>query len=155
MTPSDIVCRACRNAYNIPEGCAICESAKRNIVWPDPVQGNDETISVAKQMMRILQNQLDRLESEIKQVPHRGYSPQLATEAKKLAQALGLMVKETRQLEAQARRDAESMDWSEKAELVLQMFTTAPPEFKKTVLEGALAQMEAHDAPGPVFDASN
>lgn len=152
MTPADIKCRCCGNTYNVPQGCTFCEDAKRHIVWPDPTEGSSDTsVSVAKQMMAILRDQLDRLQKEIKDLKHSNFSPQIAKEAKQLASAFSLVVKETRQLEAQAKKAAESMGWDEKAQLVLEMFASAPPEFKKAVLEGALAQMEAEQAPTAVF----
>lgn len=146
MRPADITCRTCRKAYNIPEGCAICEPAKRNIMWPDPAQEGSELLSTGRQALRLLQLNLDRLEREMTQgsvgARTQAYRPEWATAAQQLARSLAALVTEMRKLEEREQKRVQAATFDEQVEIMVSWVENLPREHQHTVMDALVRLLE-------------
>lgn len=138
MSPSDIRCRLCRKPYSMPEGCDVCEEAKKNITWPAMADG-EGLDAIGWQAARLLKTNLDALEREMENHKLKGhYSPQFATEASKLGRAVTHLLTELRKLEATEANRLSNATYAEKVELFLDWIGQLPREHQERLLTRAV-----------------
>lgn len=147
MRPVDIVCRTCRKTYNLTEGCAICESAKRNIIWPDPTTQGSEMLSASRQALRLTQSLLDRLDRAMNEGSlgaRKGeFNIDWADQCTKLNRGLASLLDATRKLEDNERKRVESGSFEEQIEIWLDWVGQLPREKQEALLGSVVNLLEA------------
>lgn len=138
-------CRLCKTLLRQAGGCSVCGPAKKNFETPN----EDERISTGRQTLRLLQDQLDRLEYTQKDAGHRMHDHTMSKAAVDLAKGISTLLRELR---FQEEREVEAFNKLNHAELVEAMGTMTeamPSAERQRLLETLLQQEEAEHAPPP------
>ena len=113
MHLSQVHCRCCGKAFNLATGCAICQSARDNMVKPS-LDGEFQGLGISalmQQQLRILKLASDRLENVMHDGMHPkdmpkpldpstyAYDPQHGREAMALAKAAAALLGDARKLD--------------------------------------------------------
>ena len=136
MTPDQIVCRCCQNTYEVIEGCAICETAKANIIWPALKEDNEaaDLANLSRRTLRLLASNIKRLEHSMTTSVTREYYPAHGREAAALAKAMSAILTEARKLEEREEKRVKAATFDEQVDIWHDWFGSLPREHKVRVL---------------------
>lgn len=135
MTPEDILCRTCGKDYSVFEGCALCEPAKRNIVWPAMQESvSADLLGVSRRSVRMLDKQVKRLAKELD--ASISFDPAMAREASLLARAIAATLTEARKLEEIEERKVRQGGFDDQLDIMLEWLKGLPKEYRLKALEG-------------------
>lgn len=136
MRPQDVICRLCRKPYDWPEGCATCQPAKANIIWPAMQEGSEftELNDVARQSIRVMRTCLDKLQREIATAPTQAFNSDWSREAGQLGRALASILTEARKLEEREAQEARASSFEDKVKVFLGWVEQLPREYRDKML---------------------
>jgi hypothetical protein len=137
LIPSDIVCRCCQKDYSVAEGCAICEGAKRNVVWPALNQDHEaaDLHTLARRTVRLLRTQLDRLSHSITNAPTGAYDPVAGAELAKMSRAVANILTEARKLEEREEARVKGADFEQQLDIWGGWVLGLPREYQNRLVE--------------------
>lgn len=136
MTPNEILCRCCQQPYDVPEGCAICEVAKKNIVWPSLAEDTEahDLTRLARRTVRLLESNVQRLEHSMKHAATREYYPAHGREAAALAKAMAAVLTEARKLEQHEAQRVKTGTFEDQVGIWTEWVLSLPREYQAKVL---------------------
>lgn len=135
MTPDEIVCRLCGKDYGIPEGCAVCTDAKRNIVWPAmQTSENADLVKVSRRVVKMLDKQCRAIEKELDAVYGGVFHKELVREASLLARAIGSILTEARKLEEAEEKRVKQGGFDDQLGIFIEWLAGLPREFQHKAL---------------------
>lgn len=137
MTPDEILCRCCGKDYSVAEGCAFCQEAKANIVWPamQPSE-NADLVKVSRRVVKMLDRQCKAIERELDSVPGKVFHKELVREASLLARAIGSILTEARKLEEREEARVKSGGFDDQLGIFLEWLAGLPREYQHKALNG-------------------
>lgn len=134
--------------YSQPEGCVVCDPAKRNIIWPKedlPVLG-----SINAQAIRIIETELEYIEQEQRESlgGKKGMpSKERIGSINQLTRALTGLISEGRKLEDKEESRIRNLSQRERALLLVEAYFELSQEERKWMLDqqvqGERKQLEA------------
>lgn len=139
-------CRCCKRDFKEPRGCAICQPTRdtvqqfmENIQWEEKEFDLD---SFCTQGLRLLKINQDRLEKAMTEKSPRGnnlvgmgFNSEHAREARELAKAQSVIIKEARAMKREKRLSAEKMSTKERCEVFLGFFKKLPQEYQTRMFQ--------------------
>jgi len=135
VTPEDVVCGACRKDYSVYEGCALCEPAKRRILWPAMQESiAADLVGVSRRVVRMLDGQAKAIAKELKDTT--GYNPALAREASLLARAIAATLTEARKLEEREEAKVRTGGFDDQLDIFFEWLKGLPKEYRVKALAG-------------------
>lgn len=141
MGLADLQCRACGKPYNWPEGCAICEEAKANVVYNAQVE-TFTAEDVGWETVRVLRDCLSRVRNELNNLPHNKSAATLNTEASKLGRTLTGLIAELRKAEKDTAADIRKMTPGQKAQAFLNYVAELPEDLREEVLSRTVRMLQ-------------
>lgn len=134
MTPDEILCRTCGKDYGIPEGCAFCEPAKKQIVWPAMQADNADLVKVSRRVVKMLDKQCRAIEKELDAVMGGVFHKELVREASLLARAIGSILTEARKLEEAEEKRVKQGGFDDQLGIFIEWLAGLPREFQHKAL---------------------
>lgn len=149
---ADLVCRACRRHLIDEAGCAICLGVKPHLM---PVDAADEDAvplaQLAGETAGLLRRQLQQL--KVEQKKSLSYTPGLADESRKHANALAKLLDASRKVIQDGADAVDAMSFQEKAALFLEWFSTLPPAYRRRLHDQMSGRVEpTQPEPGELPD---
>lgn len=130
MTPADILCRCCQKDYSRAEGCAICEPAKRNCVWPAMQESEAaDLVRMSRRVIKMLESQIRGIERHMDSAIGAVFDPALAREASALARSMAAVLTEARKLEEREEQRVKDGGFEDQLDIFIGWIGGLPREY--------------------------
>jgi hypothetical protein len=132
-----IKCRCCKGLFDdVDSACSICKNFKREWqVFRNNIEIEEFDGSLEVQLkpvhqiaLRLLREQMRRLEKEIMETPTKIYNENHSNQLMKMANMSEKIIKEGRALEKQERLEAKNLSADQKIELLIKFVSKLPAD---------------------------